>query len=178
VLALIDGDATANNIVTVTNALFGGGSLVGSPTLKGGATGSLSGIVTLTDIGSFNEYFHEFTPGSSLSFVLDFTTNFAGGTPDSVSFLLIDNSTGLPIPTLAPLGSDVLFAIDLNGPSPAVQTYGTDPQRTDFALAAPVASAATVPEPGSLFLCGTVLCGVALFSRRRTRRLSKRALLG
>jgi hypothetical protein len=168
VFDLIDGDATANNSATVNNAQFGGGGLIGSPILTGSAAGSLSGIVTLTDSAFFNEYFHDFSSGSLLSFVLDFTANFAGGTPDSLTFLLIDNSTGFPIPTLAPLGTDVFLAVDLNGSSPVVQTFGTDPARTNFAIAAPdVSSVASVPEPNFAVLIGAGLVGLALVARLR-----------
>ena len=171
VFDLFDGDATANNSATVSNAQFGGGGLIGSPILTGGAAGSLSGIVTLTDNAFFNEYFHYFSSGSLLSFVLDFTANFAGGTPDSLTFLLIDNSTGFPVPTLAPLGTDVFLAVDLNGSSAVIQTFGADPARTNLAIAAPeVSPVESVPEPSFALLAGAWLAGLALVARLRNSR--------
>ena len=49
--ALIDGSGTlaAPNTVLVNNFTFSGGSAVGMPTLLGGASGSLSAGISLTD---------------------------------------------------------------------------------------------------------------------------------
>lgn len=167
VFYLIDGDAAANNTATVSNAQFGGGSLLGAPTFTTlGATGSLASSMTLTDLEFFNAYSHDFEAGSTLSFDLAFTTHFAGGTPDSVAFLLLDSGTGIPIPTLDPLGTDVFLLFDLSGPGLG-QGYAADPSRTDLTLAAPVVlSSAPVPEPSSVVLCAIVLCSVAMISRR------------
>jgi len=170
VFDLIDGDATVNNTVTVTGAQFGGGSLIGSPALTGGTSGDLSTSVILGDTDFFNEYLQDFTAGSVLSFLIDFSGNFAGGTPDSLTFLLIDSGTGLPVPTLDPLGTDVLFAMDLSG-SVAPLSFAPDPARTELNLSAPVVSSiSAAPEPGSLLFVGL---GVTFLARRRVLRQSK-----
>jgi len=164
VFYLINGDATMNNTATVSNAQFGGGSLLGVPTLATtGASGSLATSLTLTDIEFFNAYIHDFGAGSSLSFDLAFTANFAGGTPDSLAFVLLDGATLAPIPTLDPLGSDVLLLFDLSNPGSG-QAYATDPERTAITLAAPVVTQsepASVPEPRPLALTATMLAGLA-----------------
>ncbi|MCC6367262.1 MAG: NF038129 family PEP-CTERM protein [Bryobacterales bacterium] len=167
-LYLIDGDATANNSVTAANAQFGGGSLVGNAMFTGGGSGSFPGGVTLTDTDFFNMYSQDFFPGSSLSFDLALTTNFAGGPPDSLAFVLFDYSTGSPVPTLDPDGTDVLFVFDLSQTGPG-QSYASDPERTDLLLAAPVLTQnepASVPEPGSLLLTGIALLAFVLLARR------------
>jgi len=165
---LIDGDATLNNVVQISNAQFGGGSLFGSPTLDGDVSGSLATTVTIGDMQFFNAYSHIFFTGSFLSFDLSFTSNFAGGTPDSLAFLLLDNNTGLPIPTLDPLGSDVFLLFDLSNPGLG-QAYATDPQRTSIVIPAPSVTAATneVPEPATLFMVSTTLIAILAINRRR-----------
>jgi len=167
---LIDGDAAVNNKVTIRNFQLGGGSLSGSPILAGGAAGSLPGIATLHDSSFFNEFFQEFIPGSRLSFALDFTRNFAGGTPDSIAFFIIDNITGLPIPTLDPLGTDAFLTLDLNPVSSLIGTFASDPSRTSLIIAAPAVSA--VPEPSTMTLFATGCIGLFL-AMRRTRLQGK-----
>jgi hypothetical protein len=79
------GNGDANNTVTLSNFLFGGGS-AGSvdPSLSfGGASGDLSSGVGLVDSAFLNIFASSFTPGSALSFDFSLTTNAdTGGTPD------------------------------------------------------------------------------------------------
>lgn len=170
VFDLIDGDAVANNTVALGNFQFGGGGATGSPTLTGGATGNLATTATLTDIAFFNEILQGFTPGTAFSFHVDTTSSFAGGTPDSLALFVVDNGTGLPVPTLDPLGADAFVTFDLRMPSPLVHAFGTDLARTSLAIAAPLVSTGSQPvaEPSSL---GFVGCGmIALLGYRRLNR--------
>ena len=169
---LIDGDAAINNTLAIGGALFGGGSLTGSPILTGGASGNLASTVTILDTSFFNEYFHSFTAGSILSFQWSFTGNFAGGTPDSIAFLIIDNTTGLPVPTLDPLGTDLFLAIDLDSAAPVIQSFGTDESRTSISIAAPQVSPsdAVAPEPlTTLLVAAGLVCLVCM--RKNTEGL-------
>jgi hypothetical protein len=111
-----------------------------------------------------NEFSEEFTPGSTLRFLVDMTTNFAGGTPDSFTFLLLD-STNNPILTIDPLGADVFLASDI-GSSIDIQKFGTDPDRTTI-LTDPL-QVSLVPEPATLLLLGSGL-GCLVLSRRLKR---------
>ncbi len=153
---LIDGDGAVNNTVTVSNFLFvgTGAGPTGSPTTMGGAAGDLSSTVTLNDTAFFNSLSQEFSPGSAppsrVEFDVQMTTNFAGGTPDSFAFSILDNS-GLPIPTQDPLGTDTLLSVDINSSNPSIQTFATDPNEppqgggNPIQMSAPVVQ--VVPEP-------------------------------
>ena len=156
-----DGDAAAHNTVTIDGFDFGGGSPTGSPILTGGATGNLSSVVTLSDSGGFfNSLVQGFIPGSILSFVIETTTNFAGGTPDSLVFSLLD-STGAPLPTTDPLGTDALLVIALGSGGPVTETFSSP------AFNIPVPQAAVAPEPGTLVLLGGGLGGLIVAQLRR-----------
>ena len=134
-----DGQGTgdANNTVSLGNFTFGlGGTAVGVPSLAGGATGSLAQGILLTDSAFFNSFTQEFTPGSQLAFLLQFTNNVdAGLTPDQFSFAVLDNS-GFEIPTLN--FANALIVIDIDSAAPTVQTFATDVNVTPFGGGAPI----------------------------------------
>jgi hypothetical protein len=169
---LNDGSGTgdANNTAILNNFLFSGGTVVGSPTLTGGATGNLTSGITLTDSSFFNQFIQGFTPGSSLSFRLNLSTNGdSGGTPDQFSFAILDK-TGTELPTLAPSFFDVFIEVDIDSANPLVHTYGTDTNRipagggSAINIAAPTATAVTaVPEPTPLSLTLLGVAGLFLF---------------
>jgi hypothetical protein len=165
------GSGDANNTATISNFTFGGGSASGCPancTTTGGASGDMTGTVTLTDSSFFNSFAEQFTAGTSLSFQVDLTTNLdAGGTPDAFAFSILDN--GVSIPTLDPLGADTLLSVDIDAANPAILTYATDPSRTNISLEAPVIGTppSSVPAPGTLLLIITGLAGAVGIGRRR-----------
>lgn len=172
-----DGSGTGdgNNSITLSNFNFGGGGPSGSPLMAGSATGDLSSSVTFTDATPTNLFLQGFTPGSSLSFSIDMTTNVdPGGIPDEFILSLLD-STLSPIPTTSSSPLFPLLVIDIDSANPSVQTFGVDgtqqPAAGGFvnfgAPAVTPAQPSSVPEPASILLGATVLVGLALYRRRR-----------
>ncbi|HZO91356.1 MAG TPA: hypothetical protein VFB38_23740 [Chthonomonadaceae bacterium] len=171
---LLDGSLTldAVNTVKIENFQFGGGMPSGTPLPTGDAVGDLSSTVTLQDdFSTFNDFVQPFVPGNRLSFDAVLTTNVdAGGTPDEFSFAILQQANNFfgfaEIPTEGP--GDALLTVDLDGPIPTLNTYGSDLTRTDIALPAPVAL--FVPGPGvSTLLASLALCGACLSPLLRRR---------
>ena len=161
-----------NNTVALTNFAFGaGGSPSGGGTATGGASGSLAAGVTLKDTTFFNEYFESFTPGPLLSFTIDSTNALdPSGTPDLLTLAILD-SMGNELPTTGPASEFMDFSLG-GGATPAVATFSS-PQ---LSLAAPTvepAGPAAVPEPASEWGLLTVLLGLGLAARLRTRRANR-----
>ena len=128
---LNNGNGDLNNTtIAISDFNFGvGGSagLPGSIFTSDGASGSLSSSVTLTDTQQFfNEFYQEFTPGSSLSFTVDISSSDTGTTPDSFAFTILD-SDFYPIPTLAD-DQGSLVTVDIRATTTAndVSTFATD----------------------------------------------------
>jgi hypothetical protein len=165
---LVDGSGTGdgNNTAKISNFQFGGGSARGSPTLIGGALGSLSAGVTITDTSFLNEMFQPFNAGSTLSFKVDLTTNVdTGPTPDLFSFALLDN-TGANIITSSPDNAFVEVNI-----SPPLSVQAFSSEQTDKTAPVPtpeISFPQAVPEPASIILMalGTLGFGGGLLWRR------------
>lgn len=178
----LDGGRTQAMIDNIT---FGGGAATGSPTLVGGASGSLTSGVTLQTSSFLNDFQQGFTPQGLLEFDLCLMTTAANpprDPADGFSFAILD-STGTEIPTLGffDIGSDVLLSVDLDGAgTPTVLTYPTDDTfppaggTTPIVMDAPSVTpedAVCVPEPGWSALLGGLLVSAAVLVRRRPRRI-------
>lgn len=160
---------SASNSITISNFSFDSGAPAGGISYIGGASGDLSGTVSLNDTEFLNDFAQEFTPGSMLSFTLTLTTNYAGGTPDLFTFAILD-ANGFEIATFG-LG-DVLFSVEISSTMPRVLTFTTDPSRTAINIPAPgvnAVPAAAVPEPATIILLGMGLAGIAVRKRRKAQ---------
>jgi hypothetical protein len=161
---LTDGSGTLAgvNTVTLSNFIFTGGTPTGSASLFGGATGSLSSTVTLTD-GLFfsNEFFQGFSAGTTkIGFDALLTTNVdPGPTPDAFSLAILDNTLS-NIPTTG-LG-DSLMLVNINSASlslSAVQKFtSTSPSGV---------TVSAVPEPNSWLVMGSGLMALGWLARLR-----------
>ena len=154
------GVGDANNTVTMSNINFGGGSALGGPLVFGGASGSLETGVTITDSSVLSLFAEQFAPGLQLSFSLDLTSNDdAGGTPDGLTFFVLDRS-GVPLPTLAPLG-EYFFGATLCSTGTVFDAWASDPTRAPsvgnpVSIPAPtITSVSSVPEQRSRYAART-----------------------
>jgi hypothetical protein len=166
-----DGSLTGdnNNTVTLSNFAFGGGSAGGSPVLVGGASGDISSTATLSDTDFSNLLVEGFTPGASLSFRIDLTTNVdAGGIPDFFGFSILLNGISLPTQDDT-LGDNLLyFNIDSVNPTPAAwATTAESPATLDAPTVALAPPPGSLPEPGGLLLLTAGLASLLMFARRR-----------
>lgn len=170
----------ANNTATISDFQFGSvgsaGACPAACTVFGGASGDIGSTVVLTDSGFFNALLEGFTPGDSLSFLVDLTTNLdSGSVPDAFAFSILDGS-GFSVPTLDPSGADTLLTVNLDSANPGILTYATDASRltngVSLSIGAPLVGppVSSVPEPNSLLLMGAGIAGLALTVRKRSRR--------
>lgn len=156
------GFGDGNNWASVSNFQFGGGSASGSPTLIGGASGSLSSSVALTDTDPlFNEFYQAFIPGAWLSFSVHLSTNFLiGGTPDLFSFAILDGNL-MNLPTQS-VGTDSFLSVGIDSATPTVTAAAS----ADQSIGAP-----RVPETMNcgLWAGGLMMLGV-IVRRRNSQR--------
>lgn len=171
---LIDSDGS-NNTVSLTGFDFGGGSALSGTqdcTLGGfltgaGCSGDLTDGVTLTDLASEVFFDQEFTVGSSLSFEMTTTNDYAGGIPDGFSMYLC-NATITSCYSDDP--STAMLILGLSGgtltPS-SFMLYGDS--ALDPPLPAPVVTT-TTPEASSATLLLLVLGFLAVGGNWRRKR--------
>jgi hypothetical protein len=169
VFGYTDGDGVADNSATMSNFNFGGGSAQGSPTYVGaGASGSLSGSVVVNDTDFSSLFYQSFTVGSSLSFLLNVTNNFAGGTPDAFAMYVCDSTFSTCYSDDASTGADLL--LNVQGTPLAPSSFILNPASLQN-LPAPVVTVPTttnVPEPSaSLLLCAGLAFFALLFRANR-----------
>jgi hypothetical protein len=177
-LAFTDGSGIgdANNMVTLGNVNFGGGSAFGGPVVFGGATGSLETGVTITDSSFISVFSEVFVPGLQLSFSLDLTSNDdADGVPDRLTFYMLDNS-GVPLPTLAPAG-DYFLGVDLRSAGPVFDVWGSDTSRAPsvgnpVSISAPTVTPESAPEPSTIYLLGGAVAAMSVLRHRFSRSAS------
>jgi hypothetical protein len=156
---LLDGDAAVNNSVTISSVVSNG-SFVGTDCAIG-CTGGPPFV--LDDSLGLGQFLYDLTLGTSFSFDLDYTTNFAGvlGTdpPDRFALSLLDPGTNFTlVRTDILFPPDALLIIDLIGGGIVQAASTTDPSVT---VNAPVAA---IPEPSAVAL---MALGLAALGRRR-----------
>jgi len=123
-----DGIGDGNNTITMGSFKFGGGSPLGGAILYGGASGSLETGLAITASSFVSLFIEEFASGLQLSFSLTCSSNNdASETPDRLVVLILDSS-GIPLPTLAPSG-DYFLGADLRSRHPVFDLWGSDPTR-------------------------------------------------
>jgi hypothetical protein len=161
----IDGDGAVNNTVQVSNFLIDGNFDPNSASSQGDVNGLLDSIVTFGDTSFFNEFLQPITLGASFQFRLDTTNEFAGGTPDSFSFFILDSSLLPLVTTTDPTGADALFALDLTGTGSGnlsvFESNSTQPNPPTWSIE-PVQN---VPEPGCLALM--LIGGWSVYLRKK-----------
>lgn len=162
---LTDGDGVANNTVSFSAFNFGGGGSLGSPTYSGsGITGDLGSAVSMNDGGFSALFTQQLNVGSSLSFILTTTSNFAGGTPDALAMYLCDATLNTCYSNDASTGA--MLILNLAGGSLSPSSFilsGADAQ----GLSAPVVTPVVTPEPVTLpLLAGGLLFAAFLRARK------------
>ena len=153
---------TGGNTATLSGILLGGGSAGAVDLTNTTGTGTnpgngLTSGVSLNDTTNFlNVFAQSFGAGSSLTFVLDLTTNVVSPNPDQFSFAILDPN-GNAIPTSDPTGFDNLMTINLDSTTPTTNIY------SDLVS---VTSPTAAPEPSALFLLASGLLAFSIAHKR------------
>ena len=175
--SLQDGSGTGdgNTTVTLSNFVFGGGGAPFEPASNGpGTSGDLTGSVTLTDSDPVSDDFsQEFTQGTQFNFQMNVATT--GSDTDTFLFGIIDSSENL-IPTLDPLGENVLLRALIGASGTSFSTFATDPNQDTASFQQPpivMGPPVVTPEPSMRLLTLAASLLLVLFSvlRANYRRL-------
>jgi hypothetical protein len=154
------GPSTGSGSYTATVDISGltGGTLVGAPSTTGNVSGVLPSTVTLTDnnVSALNDYFHQFTYGSTLTFNLNFTGNYGS----ALAFSMFQDAAGTTsaFTNDATNGFAATFAMNPNGTA----TF------TNFSPQTTVTDATPTPLPAAAWLFGSGLMGLAGIRTRKT----------
>jgi hypothetical protein len=168
VFNLFPDGSSGNNTATITSITFGGGSAgSGCPVViqpcAQNATGDLTSSIVLNDSAGFSQFFEDFSPGSTLSFVLDLTTNAPtdpSSFPDAFGFTLFDSNGNLLPGADSSTGDYLAISIDSANPTIVSQVPGV------------TLSSAAVPEPDTLSLLA--MGCIPLFSGMRRKLVRER----
>lgn len=157
------------NTVTTSPFVLGGGTAgtVDTANALGNVSGDMNSGVSLDDNGTQLSLFGQFlTPGTTLSFQMDLTTNVnTGPTPDGL-FLYLYDPNGNPIDSTSdPSGFDSLLAVTFNSSTPVVTNFDS------ALLSVTPAAVAAAPEidPSSALGALTLLAGALAVLRGRRR---------
>ncbi len=159
------GASTQPAFVTISNFLSDG-ALVGPPEVNGGVSGTLPGVLTIDNSTAFNDYFEQFTFGSSFSFSLTLdgpalqTPNGTANSGSTFGLGLFDGAQN-PVLTTDPNGFAALVDVKLDG-STATSVFPSDSNG-----GAPVVQFISTPEPSALGL--SVMCILGVGGLRRCR---------
>ena len=163
---LNDGSASqlGNNQLLLSNFDFGGGSAGSATSTVNGASGSMAGAVTLSDLEPFNVFRQSFTPGRALTFILRFTNlpNDPGPDMDLLQIALLRDDSYLR--TGDPFGASLL--IDQVGVDPMQAFAGVGD--LEGGLAAQFSEA---PEPRIEWLAAGGLLGLMAFRHKSRARV-------
>jgi hypothetical protein len=144
-----------------------GGALAGSPVLSGDASGSLPGTVSLDNGTGFNDYFQQFTYGSTLTFDV-YLYGLALSAPDGKS---TSGSTFAFSMFSDAAGTVPAFTTDVTDGFAYVVNVNLDGSTT---VANYIVNSAAAPEPATWFLVGLALLPSVLAARTFRRHYDGR----
>ena len=152
------------------------GMLAGAcPCITGDVTGQLPATLTFDNGSGFNDYFDDFTYGTTISFAVSLYGP-ALSSPDGVStsgstfaFSMFSDPVGMTPVLTSDTTDGFAFTIDVNlDGSTTVTNYSA--QTSVTAMGSPGGPGSGVPEPGTLALSAAALACLALFGRRSTEQ--------